>query len=239
MLSQIKNIIFIFFETLISLKSGIFKYILLSGFVALLIFASMFWVAWHNGRRFSGYLESIVPWDWARDSSVFGFIIGLTVILGFLLILKYILLILLSPLLSSISENLEKSLRKDYKVQGVSMALSTARSVRINMRNLVKEFFISILLLIVGLLPGVGIITLPILFLVQAYFTGFGIVDFYLERHFTFRQTLVEVYRNKYAATTLGGIFMLLFTIPVIGVIIGPYLTTVTGTKYFLKNNQM
>ena len=75
------------------------------------------------------------------------------------------------------------------------------------------------------------------LFLLAAGLTlVFGIMDFYLERHMTFRETLGEVYRHKYASIILGGIFMLLFAIPVLGAIVAPYLTTVAGTQYFLKN---
>ncbi len=239
MISQIKNIIFIFFTTLTTLKSDAIKYILISGLVALGIFGSMIWITWTLSGAASGYIAALTPWDWAHESAVFGFITGLAVIIGFILIMKYILLMILSPLLSYISENVEKSLDKEYKSEGFSVVSSTARSFRINLRNMVKEIFITIFLLIAGMIPIVNFIALPLLLLVQAYFTGFGIMDFYLERHHTFGQTIKEVYRNKYAAITLGSLFILLFAIPVLGVIIAPYLTTVTATKYFLKNNQL
>jgi CysZ protein len=236
MIGQIKNIISSFFYSIASLKSGAIKYILITGFIALLIFGVMIWGAW----MLAGYGASIVavltPWQWANESTLLSFIIGLGLIIGFILILKYILLIALSPLLSYISEKAEKSLNREYDIRGFSAATSAARSVRINMRNMVKEIFLTILLLIAGLIPGLNLIAIPLLFIVQAYFTGFGIMDFYLERHMTFRETLGEVYRHKYASIILGGIFMLLFAIPVLGAIVAPYLTTVAGTQYFLKN---
>jgi CysZ protein len=235
MLYQIKDIIFIFLQTLTSLKSGALKYIFMSGFVALLIFGGMIWLAWSLAGTASSYIAALTPWQWAHESAFFGFIVGVGVVIGFILIMKYILLIVLSPLLSYISEKVEKSLIADYAPGGFSIASSAARSVRINTRNMVKEVFVTILLLIAGLIPVLNFIAIPLLLLVQAYFAGFGIMDFYLERHLTFKQTLVEVYKHKYAAMTLGGIFMMLFAIPLLGVIIAPYLTTVTGTKYFLK----
>ncbi|MFZ1456593.1 MAG: EI24 domain-containing protein, partial [Saprospiraceae bacterium] len=178
----------------------------------------------------------LTPWQWANETTILSFIIGLGLIVGFILIMKYILLIAMSPLLSYISEKAEKSIHTEYNIRGFSAATSAARSVRINMRNMVKEIILTILLLIAGLIPGLNVIAIPLLFIVQAYFTGFGIMDFYLERHMTFRETLGEVYRHKYASIILGGIFMLLFAIPVLGAIVAPYLTTVAGTQYFLKN---
>ena len=239
MIDQIKNIIVIFFSTIISLKSEAIKYIFISGLIALLIFGCMVWMIWSLASTTADNIAAVTPWSWVHESAIFGFIVGIGVILIFLMIMKYIVLIALSPYLSYISEKVEKSLNKDYTLVGFSIAASTGRSIRINTRNMVKEVFITLLLLFVGLIPVLNIFAIPLLFAVQAYFAGFGIMDFYLERHLTFKQTLVEVYKNKYAAMTLGGIFMMLFAIPILGVIVAPYLTTVTGTKYFLKNNQL
>lgn len=235
MFRQIKNIIAALVDTLISIKSGAMKYILISGLIALVIFGIMVWLTWTLAGKASTYLSDITPWGWAHESALFGFIIALSVIVGFVLIMKYVLLIAMSPLLSHISEKAEKSIQKDYQIRGFSAAASAARSVRINMRNLVKEVVLTVILLILGFIPGLNIISIPLLLVVQAYFTGFGIMDFYLERHMTFKETLVEVYKHKYAATILGGIFMLLFAIPILGAIVAPYLTTVAGTRYFLN----
>jgi CysZ protein len=238
MFGQIQNILSSFYYSIASLRSGAIKYVLITGFIALLIFGVMIWGAW----MLAGYGASIVavltPWQWANESTLLSLIIGLGLIIGFILILKYILLIALSPLLSYVSEKAEKSLNTEYNIRGFSAVSSAARSVRINMRNMVKEIFITVLLLIAGFIPGLNLIAIPLLVIVQAYFTGFGIMDFYLERHMTFRETLSEVYRHKFAAVILGGIFMILFAIPVLGAIFAPYLTTVAGTQYFIKNQR-
>lgn len=235
MFRQIKNIIAALVDTLISIKSGAMKYILISGLIALVIFGIMVWLTWTLAGKASTYLSDITPWGWAHESAFFGFVIGLAVIVGFILLMKYILLMAMSPLLSHISEKAEKSIHSDYKIRGFSAAASAARSVRINTRNMVKEVFLTIFLLIAGFIPGLNLISIPLLFIIQAYFTGFGIMDFYLERHLTFKETLGEVYNHKYAAIILGGIFMILFAIPVLGAVVAPYVTTVAGTRYFLN----
>jgi CysZ protein len=239
MINQISKIAAIFFQTLFSLKSEAIKFILFSGFLTLIIFSGVVWAAWSVSGWMAAKLAQLTPWDTSMESTLYSFMISLAIIVLFAMIIKYIILLLLSPILSYLSEKIEKSLRTDYIPGGFSMAASAARSVRINMRNFVKECFITVLLLIAGFIPGLNVISLPLLLLVQAYFAGFGIMDFYLERHKSFRETLVEVYDHKWAAITTGGIFLLLFAIPVLGAIIAPYLTTVTATKYFINNSKM
>ncbi|MBK8518649.1 MAG: EI24 domain-containing protein [Saprospiraceae bacterium] len=236
MITQIGHIFLLFFQTLVSLKSDAIKFLFISGLIALIIFSSMIWVTWHFAASASEHISSLTSWDWALESPIFGIVIGIGVIFVFILIMKYILLIILSPILSCISEKVENNQQNIVSSVRLSFLRSMARSVRINSRNMIRELILTILLLIAGLIPILSVIALPSLFLVQAYFTGFGILDYYLERHQTFSQSVTTVYDHKWAAISLGGIFMLLFAVPVIGVILAPYLATVTGTKYFIKN---
>lgn len=98
-----------------------------------------------------------------------------------------------------------------------------------------KELFVSLVLFILSFIPGLQVITIPTLFLIQAYFLGFGFMDFYLERHYKMKETFQLVYQHKWAAVMLGGIFMIVFALPIIGVFLAPYLATKTATQYFLK----
>ncbi len=238
MYHQIKSILFLFISSVTRLKSDAVKYLLYSGLLAALVFTSTIYLTWKFAGTAGDTIAEWVPWTWAHESMVFSFIIGMTVFVLVFMLMKYILLILMSPLLSIVSEKAEKHMTGLVGGAGFSFARSASRSVRINLRNLVKETIFTILLLIVGLVPGINILVLPLIFIVQAYFTGFGIMDFYLERHFTFGQTIPIVYNNKWAAVALGTIFMTLFFIPVVGVIVAPYFTTVTGTRYFISNTE-
>jgi len=237
MYHQTKSILVQFISSVTQLKSDALKYLLYSGLLASLVFTTIIYLTWKFASVAGDKIAAWIPWSWAHESMVFSFFIGLTVMVLVFMVMKYILLILLSPLLSIISEKAEKQMTGLVGGAGFSFARSASRSVRINLRNLVKESVFTVLLLVVGLVPGINLIVLPLIFIVQAYFTGFGIMDFYLERHFTFRQTIPMVYNNKWAAITLGMIFMTLFFIPVVGVIVGPYFTTVTGTRYFIVKN--
>ncbi|HRO74143.1 MAG TPA: EI24 domain-containing protein, partial [Saprospiraceae bacterium] len=105
-------------------------------------------------------------------------------------------------------------------MSGFGFTASAARTVRINMRNMLKELSLTGILFIGGLIPGLNIIVLILLFLVQSYFAGFGIMDFYLERHYTYRESVALVYKQKWAAIALGAIFTLLFLRPIVGVLV-------------------
>jgi CysZ protein len=238
MYTQIKTIVGLFLSSVTQIKSDAVKYLFYSGLLALSVFAAVIFFTWKFAGLAGDKIAEWIPWTWAQESMVFAFVVGLAVIVLAFMLLKYILLILMSPLLSVISEKAEKQMTGMVGGAGFSFARSTFRSGRINMRNMLKELVFTVLLLIVGFLPGINVIVLPLIFVTQAYFTGFGIMDFYLERHYTFSQTITIVYKNKWAAVALGTIFMTLFLIPVVGVIVAPYFTTVSGTRYFISQSE-
>ena len=238
MFNQISNILALFFGTITGRKSDALKYILYSGFAALMICSLLIYLGFKFATITGDYLGSLVPWEWAHESVVFSIIIGISVFLLFFILLKYILLIALSPMLSYVSERTELVLKGSKKGAGFSFAKSAIRSIRINMRNMLKELLLTIFLLALGFFPLLTVFVVPIIFLVQAYFTGFGIMDFYLERHYTFKESISKVYQNKWAAIALGSIFLVMFAIPVLGIVLAPYFTTVAGTRYFIGKEE-
>lgn len=235
MIRQITAIVSIFFSALLGKSTGALKYILYTGIIA----ATVFGLAIFGGLKFSNvmgkYLSSLVPWEWAKESILFSVVIAMAVFVLLFMVFKYLIIILLSPLLGVVSEKTESYVIGRPVTSNFSMAASAARSVRINMRNMLKEIILTIFLFILSFVPVLNIVALPLMFLVQAYFAGFGIMDYYLERHHTFKETIAVVYTNKWAAVALGSIFLLLFAVPVLGVIIAPYFTAVAGTKYFAE----
>ena len=88
------------------------------------------------------------------------------------------------------------------------------------MRNLVKELLITIPILLLKFIPVVNIFSTVLLFLVQAYYAGFGNMDYTLERHFKYRESINFVGKNKGIAIGNGIVFMLFLLIPVIGIIL-------------------
>ena len=238
MINQILQVLSIFFGAVTEIwKKDVWIYVFLSGLLAIILFVLVLALGYYGLGQFSVLLASWIPLTWVREATLYTVVLTVAWVVVCLLLFKYLLLITLSPLLSFISERIEKSYNRDMKSTfGSNVLNSTVRAVRINGRNVIKEIIISILLFLLSFIPGLQIITVPLLFMVQAYFLGFGFMDFYLERHYSFRETLPLVYSHKWAAIGIGSIFTVLFAIPIVGMILAPYMATKTATSYFIES---
>lgn len=233
MISQIIKIFWYFIKSLGDFRAGGMKYLWYTGLIALGLLLLVAAGVWTFSAAAGTWLATIIPWEWAQQSVVFSFVIGFAVVFLCWILIKYIMLILLGPMLSVVSEKIETKLKGHAEGQGFSLTGSAVRSVRVNSRNVLREVVMSILLLILSFIPGINLIAIVLLFIVQSYFAGFGVMDFYLERHYTFKETVAKVYQHKWAAIAIGSIFTFLMFIPVLGVAVAPYFTTVAATRYF------
>ncbi|MFZ1750839.1 MAG: EI24 domain-containing protein [Saprospiraceae bacterium] len=232
MLTQVTSVLSAFFSSALRGNSGSFRFILYSGLITLLLSIVLIWMIWMGAGHLGTWISNQIQWEWMQNSIIFTWLISLVGIVILWMVMKYLLLILLSPLLSLVSEKTEKNMIGISSPSNMRWTYALARSIRINMRNLIKELFATILLFIGGFIPGLNFLTIPLLFLTQAYFIGFGVMDYYFERHLNMSDTVSMVYKHKWAAITLGSLFVLLLLIPFLGVIIAPYFITVAATKY-------
>ena len=91
---------------------------------------------------------------------------------------------------------------------------------RKNIRNLGKEIVLTIPILLLKLFPFVNIFSTVFLILLQAYYAGFGNMDYTLERHLNYKNSINFIQKNKGYSIGNGIIFMACLFIPVIGIII-------------------
>ncbi|WP_142784411.1 EI24 domain-containing protein [Changchengzhania lutea] len=170
------------------------------------------------------FISKAWVWEWGKDTfSVFGTILGaLMVIVIGLILYKHIIMALSAPFMSPVSEKIEKyitgNLNADHRKTSFSEQLY--RGIRINVRNLLLELLFTIPILLLKFIPVINIFSTILLFLVQAYYAGFGNMDYTLERHFKYRQSVNFVKKHKGIAIGNGIVFMLFLIIPVIGVIL-------------------
>jgi CysZ protein len=144
-----------------------------------------------------------------------------------------LILALSAPFMGPISEKIEVHLTGVKSIdQKSSFVKLLIRGLRIAIRNLVRELILTIPILLIGLIPIIGIFSTVLLFLMQAYFAGFGNMDYTLERHYDYKESVKFVKRNRGMATGNGIIFMLFLIIPVIGVILVlPFSVTAATTE--------
>ncbi|MEN8702928.1 MAG: EI24 domain-containing protein [Polaribacter sp.] len=181
------------------------------------------------------YITKIWIWDWGKDtfSSISNFIGGLIVLIIGLILYKHIIMALSAPFMSPVSEKIEKHFYGDLKHlhRKSTNTEQLIRAIRLNIRNLAKELLITIPILILKFIPGVNIFSTLLLFIVQAYYAGFGNMDYTLERHLTYRESVQFVKRNKGYAIGNGIVFMLFLLIPVLGIIIVLPLSVTAASK--------
>ena len=187
------------------------------------------------------YIASFWSWEFGKEtfttiSTVFGGLI--IVVLGFLLF-KHIVLALSAPFMGPVSKKIEEHIiGKEVQASESSSFELLIRGVRISLRNLIRELILTLPILLLGLVPVIGIFSTILLFLMQAYFAGFGNMDYTLERHFNYKDSVKFVKRNRGLATGNGVIFMLFLLIPVVGVILVLPLSVTAATEITVKRIQ-
>ncbi|RED46467.1 uncharacterized protein involved in cysteine biosynthesis [Winogradskyella eximia] len=194
--------------------------IIISVVTALMIGLSAYGLSDNIGR----FIANIWPWKWGSETftSISTFIGGIVVIATGLILYKHIIMAFSAPFMSPVSEKIEAHLTgvERHNHRKTSFQEQLWRGIRINIRNLGKELLFTIPLLLLKFIPIVNIFSTALLFLLQAYYAGFGNMDYTLERHFKYKESINFVGRHKGIAIGNGIVFMLFLLIPVVGVIL-------------------
>ncbi len=162
-------------------------------------------------------------WEWGKDTftTISNIISGILIIAVGLVLYKHIIMALSAPFMSPVSEKIEQHiLGEQQEHRNTSFQQQLWRGIRINTRNLFMELGLTLVILIISFIPVIGWITSLLLFVVQAYYAGFGNMDYTLERHFKYNDSLDFVRKHRGTAIGNGIVFMLFLLIPVIGVVL-------------------
>ncbi|PQJ82392.1 EI24 domain-containing protein [Polaribacter glomeratus] len=182
------------------------------------------------------YIAKLWIWDFGKETftSISNFVGGVIIVIIGLILYKHIIMALSAPFMSAVSEKIEKHFYTDtaHLYRKSSFTEQLVRGIRINLRNLIRELLITIPILVLKFIPIVNIFSTILLFLVQAYYAGFGNMDYTLERHLNYKKSVQFVKKYKGVAIGNGIVFMLCLLIPVIGIILVlPLSVTAATTK--------
>lgn len=221
-------------------KYRLWLYMILPGLISLIVGVGAYLLIFPLKGQLGDFLLGWWPWEWGS-----GFIEkaelwlgGALITLFFLFIYKYLVLILAGPFMSLLSEQLEHKMYPERPSTGFSiprMLRETWRGLVITLRNIFREIGLTILLLLSGLIPGMQPIVPVAIFLVQAYYAGFGAMDYTLERYYNIRETASFVGENRALTMGMGAGFLLLLFIPVLGFLLAPPLITAGSTPLVLE----
>lgn len=190
------------------------------------------------GDRFGVPVEAAGTDAWSSAKAILlgapGMFIGLVLKLAMAYLLyvltKYIVLVLLSPLLAHASE------RTEELITGHALPFSWGRLVRdalrgalIAARNGVMELSFSICIWLLTLfVPVLAPVSFILLFIVSAYFYGFGMFDYVFERRYRLVGERVNAVNDRIGAVLANGaLFSLLMKVPLLGVMFAPVLAAI------------
>lgn len=211
------------------------RYFLYSGLVGIIILITMYYLTSSTYDRLSQVIDNLIPIKFDFLSKVTDVLsIGAISIL-FFMIYKHLVLIFTAPLMSKLSEKIENYITQGNHISETSFISEILRGIRIAIRNIVREIALTIVIIIFSLFPLFGVLSSPLIFLVQGYYAGFGNYDFWAERHFTYKGTVDFMKDHKGMVTANGLFFILLLAIPILGAIIAPPLATAAGTMHAIE----
>ena len=202
----------------------LWKYFIIPIVISVVTATIIGFTAYGLSDNIGAFLAKIWIWDWGKETftTITSVIGGLFVlVIGFLLY-KHIVMALSAPFMSPVSEKIEIHIIGDLKHnhRKTSFQEQLIRGIRISLRNISKELLLTIPLLLLSFIPLIGIVFTALLFLLQAYYVGFGNMDYTLERHFNYKDSINFVGKKKGFAIGNGIVFMMCMLIPVIGIII-------------------
>ncbi|TXE19016.1 EI24 domain-containing protein [Psychroserpens burtonensis] len=205
-------------------KLKLWKYFFIPIIISVLTASIIALSAYGISDNIGHFIARIWPWDFGKE--VFTWIstfIGVIVVVAIGLILyKHIIMALSAPFMSPVSEKIEAHLSGNllHNHRQTSFKQQLWRGFRINFRNLAKELLITVPLLLLKLIPVVNIFSTILLVMVQAYYAGFGNMDYTLERHFKYRESVQFIRNHRGIAVGNGLVFILFLIIPIIGIVL-------------------
>ena len=209
------------YEVISRLK--LWRFFLIPMLISVLIFLNIVLVSIGFSDEIGLYISSFWSWDFGKETiNTVSMILGGVILISIgLIVFKHLVMILSAPFMGPISKKIEDDFTGVTSQTQVSSPLTLMfRSIKISSRNLFRELLLSIPILILGLIPLIGFFSLFLLFLMQAYFAGFGNMDYTLERHFSYQKSIQFVKANKGIAIGNGLVFMLFLLIPFVGIIL-------------------
>lgn len=205
-------------------KLKLWKYFAIPMVISFITFVVIVLSAWGFSDNLGGFIAKMWPWEWGSETftSISSFVGGIAMLAIGLILFKHIIMALSAPFMSPVSEKIEAYLNAGdlHHHRKTNFSEQLSRGIRINVRNLGRELLITIPILLLKFIPGVNIFSTALLFLVQAYYAGFGNMDYTLERHYRYRESIRFVKRRRGLAIGNGIVFILFLFIPIIGAIL-------------------
>jgi len=214
---------------------SLWKYFLIPALIGLLLGGIFITTSYSLADNLGSYISSFWKFDFGKDfvTTASTWLGGFAILIIGIILYKHLLMALSAPFMTPVSEKVEAYLtgKEAPKTTGKSAFIKQLlRSVRLNLRNLIKELLLTIPLLILSFIPVIGLLATILILYIQSYYTGFGNMDYTLERYLNYRESKTFVRKNKGIAVGNGLIFTLMLFIPLVGIMLTLPIATVAST---------
>ena len=217
-------------------KHRLWGYLIVPGLIHIGLIILVIVLSYYAGDALSAWVMSFFE----VESSILNFLIGLflglliklMIIYLYILFYKYLVLIIMSPVLALLSEKIDNILTgRDYPFNAAQLMRDIVRGIGIALRNLGVEVLFMIGFYILAFIPLVNLFSTVAMFFIQAYFTGFSMMDYSNERHkLSVSQSIDFIRKNKGIAIGNGMVFYFTFLVPFVGWFIAPTYAVTAAT---------
>ena len=215
-------------------QHNLWGYFFAPAIISIVLGIGVLGTAWFAADDIGHFLSAYYKWElgqkiFERIVSIFG---GIAILVVGFIVFKNLVIAFSSPFMSPLSEKVEAIITQrshQVKFSTQKFIKDLIRGITIAIRNIIRELFFTLILFLIGLIPIFSPVSVVLIFLVQAYYAGFGNIDFLLERHFNVRGSVSFMRKNRWLAIGNGSIFMLLF-FTLVGFLIALPLGTIAGT---------
>lgn len=230
-------------------KHKLWSFVIIPGLISVALILGMVigsW-AWFSGSSIEQSLIGLWPWETGKGivEGIAEALVVVLVLAGVFFLGKYLVMVIVAPFMGPLSEKIEDIVQQKKQKSTANFIADLLRGLAIALRNVFLELLFTILLNLLlspvlgflNLIPIIGTIlaALPT-FMIQAYFAGFGNMDYTLERkQYGIRASVKFIRKHRWAAIGNGALFLLLFLIPVIGWFLAPAYATAAGTLVVLN----
>lgn len=219
--------------------AGLRKFYFLPGIISMFLFGGFIYLGEYLSLNLASALENFFKLQ-EYGSILYIFIkilVWICTVFFYYLVYKSLLLVIISPILGYVSERVETHLTgKKFDFTFKDNLRFLIRGIDIGLKSFFKQMVGTCVVMLLGFIFPINLSIPLLIFIIQGYFTGFSFMDYTLERYnLSPKESLDFLKKQRIYAALCGGIFTLLFFIPVVGIFIAPLITCVATTMITLE----
>jgi CysZ protein len=228
------------FTTIFRLQ--LWSYLVIPGLLSLALGSSIAYGVYTTSGAFSHVISGIYPHYWYGASlfvKLSGVASWLILGVGGLFSYRVLLMAIVAPFMSPLAARVQADVLgidvydpPFFSFTNVRLIL---RGAVLSFRNMMKEMWFTFWLLLLSLIPPFGLFIPIILFAIQAFYSGFGNMDYSLEKYYGIADSKKFSQKHRWLAVGNGAVFLSLLAVPVLGLFFAPALSTVAATLESIK----